>query len=83
MFVQISIEDMKNIQNYRAKMKNLLFRHELKAKRIKKIKSKTFHRMMKKDKHKEGQMNPDAIKEEAMKQEFKRAEVIIKIISFW
>ncbi|XP_078435662.1 U3 ribonucleoprotein (Utp) family protein [Wolffia australiana] len=75
---KISIEDMKSVHNYRAKMKSLLFRHELKAKRIKKIKSKTYHRMLKKDKLKggaaEGLMNPDVAKEEAMKREFKRAE---------
>ncbi|CAA6669107.1 unnamed protein product [Spirodela intermedia] len=75
---KISIEDMKNIQNYRAKMKSLLFRHEMKAKRIKKIKSKTYHRMLKKGKLKEGSdeglTNPDVIKEQAMRREFKRAE---------
>lgn len=60
-------------------MKSLLFRHEMKAKRIKKIKSKTYHRMLKKGKLKEGSAegltNPDDIKEQAMRREFKRAEV--------
>lgn len=61
-------------------MRSLLFRHELKMKRIKKVKSKVYHRMMKKDRLKasshEMLMDPEAAKEQAMKQEFKRAEVI-------
>lgn len=52
----------------------------MKKKHIKKIKSKTFHRLLKKDRMKaassEWQMDPEAAKEEAMKQEFRRAEVI-------
>lgn len=62
-------------------MRSLLFRHELKQKRIKKIKSKTYHRLLKKDKSKsasgEIQLDPEAIQEEALKQEYKRAEVIL------
>lgn len=61
-------------------MRSLLFRHEVKMKRLKKIKSKTYHRLLKKDRQKstfaEIQMNTEAAKELAMKQEFKRAEVI-------
>lgn len=76
---KISIEDVKDRQNRLAKMRSLLFRHELKSKHIKKIKSKTYHRLMKKDRLKaasaeEIQMDPEAAKEHAMKQEFKRAE---------
>jgi U3 small nucleolar RNA-associated protein 14 len=75
---KISVEDVKDRQDHLAKMRSLLFRHELKAKRIKKIKSKTFHRVLKKDRLKaaaaEMEMNPEAAKELAMKQEFKRAE---------
>ncbi|XP_010259528.1 PREDICTED: uncharacterized protein C57A7.06 [Nelumbo nucifera] len=75
---KISIEDVKDRQNRLAKMRSLLFRHEMKAKHIKKIKSKTYHRLLKKDKMKaastERQMDPEAAKEYAMKQEFKRAE---------
>uniref|UniRef100_A0A1D1YGT4 Uncharacterized protein C57A7.06 n=1 Tax=Anthurium amnicola TaxID=1678845 RepID=A0A1D1YGT4_9ARAE len=77
---EISIEDVKDRQDRLAKMQSLLFRHEMKAKRIKKIKSKTYHRMMKKDRLKaasataEFLMDPVAIKEQAMRQEFKRAE---------
>ncbi|XP_058083657.1 uncharacterized protein C57A7.06 [Magnolia sinica] len=75
---KISIEDVRDRQNRLAKMRSLLFRHELKAKHIKKIKSKTFHRLLKKDRLKaasaELEMDPEAAKENAMKQEFKRAE---------
>ncbi|KAL8482488.1 hypothetical protein ACS0TY_028602 [Phlomoides rotata] len=75
---EVSIEDVKERQARLGKMRSLLFRHELKAKRIKKIKSKTYHRLLKKDKKKAAeasiQMDPEAAKELAMKQEFKRAE---------
>lgn len=76
---------MKDQQNQLAKMRSLLFRHEMKAKRVRKIKSKTYHRMLKKDKVKATaaamEMDPDAAKELAKKQEFKRAEVIINLYS--
>ncbi|XP_058202992.1 uncharacterized protein C57A7.06 [Rhododendron vialii] len=75
---KISVEDVKDRKDHLAKMRSLLFRHELKAKRIKKIKSKTFHRVLKKDRLKavaaEMEMNPEAAKDLAMKQEFERAE---------
>ncbi|KAG1338720.1 putative U3 small nucleolar RNA-associated protein 14 [Cocos nucifera] len=75
---KISVEDVKDRQNRLAKMRSLLFRHEMKAKHIKKIKSKTYHRILKKGKLKaasaEMQMDPEAAKDYAMKQEFKRAE---------
>lgn len=75
---KISVEDVKDRQDRLAKMRNLLFRHEIKAKRIKKIKSKTYHRLLKKDRLKGAvgdiEMDPEAAKELAMKQEFKRAE---------
>lgn len=61
-------------------MRSLLFRHELKSKHIKNIKSKTYHRLLKKDKLKANsildQMDPEAAKELAMKQEYERAKVI-------
>ena len=76
---QVSVEDEKDRQNRIAKMRNLLFRHEMKAKRIKKIKSKTYHRLLKKDRLKAEsskiQMDPEAAKEFALKQERLRAEV--------
>lgn len=75
---KVSFEDEKDRQNRLAKMRSLLFRHEVKAKHIKKIKSKTYHRLLKKDRVKEMsvqiEMDPDAAKDLAMKQEFKRAE---------
>uniref|UniRef100_A0A2N9E4P4 Uncharacterized protein n=1 Tax=Fagus sylvatica TaxID=28930 RepID=A0A2N9E4P4_FAGSY len=75
---QVSVEDEKERQNRIAKMRSLLFRHETKAKHIKKIKSKTYHRLLKKDRLKTAagqiEMDPEAAKEQAFKQEFKRAE---------
>ncbi|KAG8378493.1 hypothetical protein BUALT_Bualt08G0142900 [Buddleja alternifolia] len=75
---KISVEDVKDRQDKLAKMRSLLFRHEIKAKRVKKIKSKTYHRLLKKDRKKAAEatieMDPEAAKELAMKQEFKRAE---------
>lgn len=58
----------------------------MKARRIKKIKSKTYHRLLKKDRLKGTavavEMDPEAAKELAMKQEFKRAEVITNSLFF-
>ncbi|XP_059625658.1 uncharacterized protein C57A7.06 [Cornus florida] len=75
---KISVKDVIDRENRLAKMRSLLFHHEVKAKRIKKIKSKTFHRLLKKDRLKAAEavmeMDPEAAKELAMKQEFKRAE---------
>ncbi|KAD3338173.1 hypothetical protein E3N88_33694 [Mikania micrantha] len=75
---KVSAEDVKERQDRLAKMRNLLFRHEIKSKRIKNIKSKTYRRLLKKDKSKVGstdiEMNPEVAKELAEKQEFKRAE---------
>lgn len=75
---KIDVEDVRERQNRLAKMRNLLFRHEMKAKRVKKIKSRTYHRMLKKDKLKAAsadiEADPEAIKDHARKQEFKRAE---------
>ncbi|XP_026385176.1 U3 small nucleolar RNA-associated protein 14 homolog A-like isoform X2 [Papaver somniferum] len=74
----ISVEDVKDRQNHLAKMRSLLFRHEMKSKHIKKIKSKTYHRLKNKDKLKttfsDEQLDPDSAKELAFKQELKRAE---------
>lgn len=85
MYIQVSIEDVKERQERLAKMRDLLFRHEMKAKRVKKIKSKTYHRLLKKDKSKAAEasirMDPEAAKEHAMKIEFKRAEVTFCIYS--
>ncbi|KAJ7972975.1 U3 small nucleolar RNA-associated protein 14 [Quillaja saponaria] len=75
---KVSFEDEKERQNRIAKMRSLLFRHEMKAKHIKKIKSKTYHRLLKKDRSKAAsshiQLDPEAAKEYAMKQERERAE---------
>ncbi|KAL9273035.1 U3 small nucleolar RNA-associated protein 14-like protein [Drosera capensis] len=75
---KVSIEDVKDRLNRNTKMRHLLFRHELKAKHIKKIKSKAYHRLKKKDKLKTAvldmEADPESAKELARKQEFKRAE---------
>lgn len=78
---------MRNRQNRLAKMRSLLFRHEMKAKHIKRIKSKTYHRILKKERQKAASatidMDPEAVKEHAMKQEFKRAEVIDYLLLYF
>ncbi|KAK1666374.1 hypothetical protein QYE76_054533 [Lolium multiflorum] len=75
---KVDVEDVRERQNRLAKMRSLLFRHEMKAKRVKKIKSRTYHRLLKKDKRKASsadlEADPEAAEESAMKQEFKRAE---------
>ncbi|KAJ4747775.1 U3 small nucleolar RNA-associated protein 14 [Rhynchospora pubera] len=75
---KVSVKDVIDRQNRLAKMRSLLFRHEMKAKRIKKIKSKTYHKIKKKERQKaasaELEMNPEAAKQQAIKQEQKRAE---------
>ncbi|KAM3345365.1 hypothetical protein P3S68_025074 [Capsicum galapagoense] len=75
---KISVEDVRERQDQLAKMRSLLFRHEMKAKRVKKIKSKVYHHLQKKDRLKQAgaaiEIDPEAAKEQAMKQEFKRAE---------
>ncbi|CAN6289489.1 unnamed protein product [Urochloa humidicola] len=74
---KVDVEDVRERQNRLAKMRSLLFRHEMKAKRVKKIKSRTYHRMLKKDKLKAEtafEADPEAMKDYAMKQELKRAE---------
>ncbi|CAK9157266.1 unnamed protein product [Ilex paraguariensis] len=62
-----------------ARMHILLFCHEMKAKRVKKIKSRTYHQLLTKDRFKAVvtvmEIDPEAAKELVMKQEFKRAEV--------
>ncbi|KAL8142380.1 hypothetical protein V2J09_015412 [Rumex salicifolius] len=75
---KVSAEEVKDRQNRLAKMRSLLFRHEMKSKHVKKIKSKTYHRLLKKDRLKAAGLDmdtdPEAVKELARKQEFERAE---------
>ncbi|KAH9622151.1 hypothetical protein KSS87_010678 [Heliosperma pusillum] len=75
---KISVEDVKERQEKLAKMRSILFHHELKVKRISKIKSKTYHKIKKKDKLKAAcsdlQNDPEAKRELAEKEERKRAE---------
>ncbi|XP_056854923.1 U3 small nucleolar RNA-associated protein 14 isoform X2 [Raphanus sativus] len=74
---EVSMEDHIKKRDHIAKIRNLLFRHEAKSKRIKKIKSKTYHRLKNKDLKKSSLgalMDPEMAKEEAMRQEAKRVE---------
>ncbi|XWS46633.1 hypothetical protein CRYUN_Cryun14cG0085400 [Craigia yunnanensis] len=75
---KISVKDYTKNRNHIAKMRSLLFHHEMKSKRIKKIKSKTYHHLKNKDKQKatsvEMLMDPEVAKEQARKQELKRAK---------
>ncbi|KAL3678692.1 hypothetical protein R1sor_021648 [Riccia sorocarpa] len=78
---KLTVEEVRERQARLAKMRHLLFRHEVKAKRVKKIKSKTYHRLMNKsDKAKAGydlalsEADPEAAKAAAIKQEFLRAQ---------
>lgn len=76
------MEDHIKNRDHIAKMRSLLFRHELKSKRIKKIKSKTYHRLKNKDLKNSSLgalMDPEMAKEEAMRQEAKRVEVSLKL----
>lgn len=59
-------------------MRSLLFQHEAKAKRVAKIKSKTFHRLDKDRKMKSFKdTDEEAVKEAALKQEASRVEVCL------
>lgn len=75
------MEDHIKRRNHVAKMRSMLFRVDLKSKRIKKIKSKTYHRLKNKDLNKSGVgafMDPEMAKEEAKKQEVRRVKVSLK-----
>ncbi|KAK8943228.1 hypothetical protein KSP39_PZI009620 [Platanthera zijinensis] len=52
----VSIEDVRDQQNYLAKMRSHLFHHEMKAKHIKNIRSKTYSRILKKKRQKQHQL---------------------------
>lgn len=76
-----TVSEVKERQERLAKMRSLLFYHEAKAKRMKKIKSKTFHWLRQKDRKTKLGLNgtkenldPEEINEATLKQEFKRAQ---------
>lgn len=68
-------------------MKHLLFRQEHKNKRIKKIKSKLYHKLKKRDKQREEgklksyleEVDPDAAEEYAKAEELKQAEERLRL----
>lgn len=73
------MSEVKERQERLAKMRTMLSYHEAKAKRMKKIKSKAFHRLLQKDRKGkagvEDEFDAEALKEAAIKAEFKRAQV--------
>ncbi|GAQ90786.1 U3 small nucleolar RNA-associated protein 14 [Klebsormidium nitens] len=76
---KLTVEEVLERKERLAKMRSLLFQHESKAKRVKKIKSKAFHRAQAKSRAKErakngGEVDREAAREEALKEEFKRAQ---------
>ncbi|CAI7815762.1 unnamed protein product [Closterium sp. NIES-54] len=86
---QMSVEEARERMNRLAKMRSLLLQHEAKAKRVKKIKSKTFHKMETKAKKRKRKMglaaggeaggeeeweDKEAAREAAIKQEYLRAK---------
>jgi U3 small nucleolar RNA-associated protein 14 len=73
------VNEVKERQQRLAKMRSALFYHEAKAKRMKRIKSKAFHRLLHKGQKSQAggsnELDPEAMREEAVKAEFKRAQV--------
>eukprot|EP00271_Cylindrocystis_brebissonii_P022634 TRINITY_DN878_c0_g3_i1.p1 TRINITY_DN878_c0_g3~~TRINITY_DN878_c0_g3_i1.p1 ORF type:complete len:1258 (-),score=449.77 TRINITY_DN878_c0_g3_i1:103-3876(-) len=81
---KLTVEEVLERKERLSRMRALLFRSELKAKRVKKIKSKTFHRLLLKSEKRaranaaggdaSAHMDPEEAKELAIKQEYKRAQ---------
>ncbi|CAK9236735.1 unnamed protein product [Sphagnum troendelagicum] len=71
---KLTVEEVRERQQRLAKMRSLLFQHEAKAKRVRNIKSKTFHRLQKDHKDRAEDTDAEAVKDAALKQEVKRAE---------
>jgi hypothetical protein len=75
-YSQLSVDEVRERQQRLSKMRSLLFQHEAKAKRVAKIKSKTFRRLDKSKKMRDFmETDEEAVKEAGLKQEQKRAEV--------
>lgn len=83
----IDAKELEQRYSQLSKMKNLMFRQEHKNKRIKKIKSKLYHKLKKKEKQREeGKMrtyleevDPEAAAELANKDELKKAEERLRL----
>lgn len=70
------MDEVRERQQRLSKMRSLLFQHEAKARRVAKIKSKTFRRLDKSKKMRDFmETDEEAVKEAVLKQEEKRAEV--------
>ncbi|KAI8582424.1 hypothetical protein K450DRAFT_227120 [Umbelopsis ramanniana AG] len=78
---KLSVEEVQARRNELRMMRELMFRHELKAKRIKKIKSKAYRKVARKEKLKElakiqaqiAEDDPEAAREEQLQAETDRA----------
>ncbi|KAI5070101.1 hypothetical protein GOP47_0014444 [Adiantum capillus-veneris] len=77
-FNKLTMDEVKERQERLAKMRTMLSYHEAKSKRMKKIKSKTYHRLLQKDRKgkavQEDELDPESLKEAAVKAEFKRVQ---------
>ncbi|GBG74923.1 hypothetical protein CBR_g19437 [Chara braunii] len=84
---KLTVEEVRERKERLAKMRSLLFQHEAKARRMKKIKSKTYHRIKLKEEAKRAEkmkmaveeMDPEAAREEEMKRERMRAEERLRL----
>lgn len=70
----LSLEEAQQRQDRLAKMRSLLFYHELKAKRLKKIKSKEYHRQLKRAEKRKAALLGELGDEEAMRKSAEDAE---------
>lgn len=80
--MQLTAEEVRERKERLARMRSLLFRSELKPKRVKKMKSKTYHRLMLNSEQRKKrlldpseELDPEGAKAAAVKQELKRAQV--------
>ncbi|KAH7291111.1 hypothetical protein KP509_29G001000 [Ceratopteris richardii] len=75
---KLTMDEVKERREKLAKLRSMLSYHEAKAKRMKKIKSKTYHRLLQNSRKGntkgEDLIDPETLKEAAIKAEFKRAQ---------
>eukprot|EP00241_Pyramimonas_parkeae_P015714 CAMPEP_0114323624 /NCGR_PEP_ID=MMETSP0059-20121206/27998_1 /TAXON_ID=36894 /ORGANISM="Pyramimonas parkeae, Strain CCMP726" /LENGTH=481 /DNA_ID=CAMNT_0001451959 /DNA_START=45 /DNA_END=1487 /DNA_ORIENTATION=+ len=72
----LSVEEAELRRTKLRKLRTLMFKHETRAKHLKKIKSRSYHKHNKKKKTRGNldDMDPEDIRQEAMKQEWERAK---------
>eukprot|EP00850_Spirogloea_muscicola_P020872 SM000229S07508 [mRNA] locus=s229:181901:185230:+ [translate_table: standard] len=79
---KLTVQEVQERQERLARMRSLLFQHEVRARRVRRIKSKAFHRVLQKQRRRNGSsvttedaaLDPEAVREAAVKEEFKRAQ---------